>query len=164
MSVTNRSPLRMAGANLSSGNVNTGELNQTRGGGQAASFYSGAVAPGLTCAPGSVATGSDVLIFSGAGRLKSVTPHQQISGVAITFYDGAAAVSGGPLYTSGHKPLGVVPANTFGGGPGETIFGAGPTTYGFGEPPFQSGLIFNSRSGQPGFTVTWIPETNNQPS
>ena len=128
---------------------------------RASAIYSGANAPGLTCAPGAVAVGSDVLLFSGAGRLSTVVMHQVLaSGVAINFYDAVAPISGGPLYTSGHIPMAFIPGNlglgTFASGtaiptspsPGAFIF----------NTPFTKGLCVNSRSGQPGFTVTFSPD------
>jgi hypothetical protein len=157
MSVTTRNPMRMAGANVNSGNVSTGEFNCSFGGGQAATLYSGMAAPALTGAPGAVAGGADVLIFSGAGRLKDVMPHVQLSGIQITFYDSAVPTSGGPFAASGHKIIAVVPANTW--APPGGVFGVGPIQYGF-DMPFQSGLCVASKSGQPGLTVSWFPETN----
>ena len=165
MSVQTRSPLKVLGGNANSGNVNTNEQIITQGGGQAMSIYSGnAVLSGaLTAAycPAGAATGTgyDVLLFSGAGRLKDVFTHQQTSGVAITFYDAGVVSSGGPFAASGTKIVAVVPANTFGGGPAGSLFGAGPSVLGF-DIPFQSGLAVALKSGQPGFTVTFWPEVN----
>ena len=172
MSVTTRSPLRMAGTILNSGGVQDGTFLQSVGGDRAATFYSGAVAPGLTAAPGAVAVGSDVLIFSGAGRLKTILQHQVLqSGGEVVFYDAGAPVSGGPIYASGHKIVGrieptwslaataaTVPASGVGAG---FFLTNQKSLLQVMDLPFQSGLCFNSRSGQPGFSVSWIPETNS---
>ena len=72
MSVPIKNPTVMVGGNRSSGGIQTYEFSHVRGGERCVSFYSGAVAPGLTAAPGSVAVGSDVLVYSGAGRLNSI--------------------------------------------------------------------------------------------
>lgn len=157
MSTTSPRPLRMAGATVNSGTVNTGEVQMTTGGGIAATFYSGMAAPALTGAYGAVAVGSDVLIFSGAGRLKDILTIGTIlslSGVQTTFYDAGAPVSGGPIPASGHRIIGVLPAAF---GVSGQVLGPGPFGY---DIPFNSGLCFNSRSGQLGFTVTYTPETN----
>lgn len=144
----------------------------TQNGFQTATFYSGGVAPGLTAAPGAVSVGSDTLLVSGAGRLDSVLLHQHTaqSGqlLPIVFYDAGAPVSGGPLYASGHKLVGFVPAynNPVSG----AVLSSGnlnPPLPQFGVPiifsmPFQSGLCFNSASGQAGFTVVWTPEPAQQ--
>lgn len=139
----------------------------TWGGFQSATFYSGAVVPGLTGAPGAVATGSDVLVFSGAGRLDTVLVHQHTghSGalLPIVFYDAATAVSGGPIYTSGHKLVAFAPllVNLLSGAlpvSGQNSAYAPPGLPQQVSWPFLSGLCFNSRSGQPGFSVAWTAE------
>lgn len=119
-----------------------------------AAQYSGAVVPVVRTTVPSAAVGSDVFLHSGPGRLHCIIPTGaavlSLSGVPVNVYDGAAAVSGGPLSTSGHVPLGTV------GGP----FGASGQ---FTQPgvavvynvPFNSGLIFNSRSGQSAVTIVW---------
>lgn len=99
---------------------------------------------------------SDQLIYSGQGRLDSVLPHVQTSGVQVVFYDAAVATSGGPFAASGHNILGVLPANTWAGGPGGGVFGAGPVPATF-NTPFFSGLCVATKSGQPGFTATYTP-------
>lgn len=172
MSIPTRSPLRMAGTGLSSGGVGCGEFVVAIGGDRAVTFYSGAVAPGLTGAPAAVAVGSDVLIFSGAGRLKTILQHQVMqSGLAVLFYDAGAPVSGGPIYTSGHKVIGRIEPTWNAAATAATVpasgVGAGFFLNSFKSPlqvvdiPFQSGLCFNSASGQPGFTATYVPETNS---
>ncbi len=159
MSVSTRNPIRMIGGQPFSGGPNTGEFQHVRGGSVAVSFYSGAVAPGVTGGQGAVAVGSDVMIYSGAGRLNSVMPHvQMVSGLAVFFYDGIAAISGGPLAASGHQIIGVIPP-TYGG----SFVSGGAVPAPTGQPinidmPFRNGLCFNSRSGQPGFTLSYTPE------
>src|SRR5690349_10676039 len=125
---------------------------EVQGSFKSAAIFSGQVAPGLNAAPGAVAVGSDVLLQSGQGRLWAVIPHQTVlslSGVAITLYDAAAPVSGGPLYTSGHIPLGGFGAP--GGLSGQVTLANGIINF-VGGVPFSSGLCVNSRSGQVGAT------------
>lgn len=157
MSVTSRSPLRMAGANIHSGSVDTGEFMHVRGGGQAATIYSGAFGPALTGVPGGIVSGGNVLIFSGGGRLNSVLVHQNVlalSGVAISFYDaGVIKLSGVSIAASGAKVLGVVGAA--GGVSGQFNLAQNSITL---DSPFQSGLCVEALSGAPGFTTTWTPE------
>ena len=157
MSTPVRDPNFIGGTPRSSGDVQTGELPYTFGGGRCASIYSGnAVLSGaLVAAYGAAGTGYDVVLYSGPGRLKTIQPHVQISGVAIAFYDAAAVASGGPFAASGVKILGTIPANTWAlpGG----VFATGPAVYQF-DMPFQSGLAVALKSGQPGFTVSWTPE------
>ena len=128
-----------------------------RGGTKTAAQFSGAVAPAVTASVTSV--GSDVCLFSGPGRLISMVPHQNfltLSGVALAVYDSAIPVSGGPIPASGHVPLAVYPAAYGASGQLST---AGQLVEFF--TPFANGLCFNSRSGQPGVTFTWLPETGN---
>ncbi len=132
---------------------------QTFGGTMLMAVNSGQVAPvqtGLFSQGGAAAlVGSDIMFFSGAGRLGGAFLHQYAtSGLPIIFYDAAAPVSGGPVATSGHKIIGILPA-VFSGGT-QTLPGTGGISI-FGTP-FTSGLCVNSRSGQNGFTVTWTPE------
>lgn len=130
----------------------------TQGGTRTAAIYSGGNTPGLGAAPGAVAVGSDVLLFSGRGLLATVTPHIPLtSGVSINFYDAVAPVSGGPLYASGHIPLFSVTGNanqTSASGMGLFPLMASKIDIGM---PFSQGLCVNSRSGQVGFTVTFSP-------
>lgn len=132
---------------------------QVNAGFQAASIYSGQVAPVLTGAPGAVANGSDVLLFSGQGRVSHIIPHASfltLSGVQVNLYDASAPISGGPLATFGHIPLGGLAA---GWGVSGQISPAGtPVVL---NTPFSSGLCINSRSGQPGVTVVWANEAVN---
>ena len=158
MSVATRNPLRLAGAVLHSGGINTGELLYTLGGQITASIYSGALAPSLNAAPGATG-GPDVLFFSGAGRLKGVTLQQTtspLSGPAIFFYDTGVVTSGGPFIASGHKILAVVnPIQVSGAWNAQSI--VGPYVF---DVPFQSGLAVALKSGQPGFSATYTPEVN----
>ena len=146
-------------------------VKQTTGGFYSASIFSGALAPGLGGAPGSVAVGPDVLLYSGAGRLDTVLVHQNTASsgyrLPIVFYDASAPVSGGPVPTSGHRVIAFSPAfiSTSGGVYGATSGSAVGYPITWGMPvqigaPFLSGLCFNSRSGQPGVTVSWTPEAN----
>ncbi len=161
MSVSTRNPLRVLGGAATSGNANTGELQVTRGGVQLSTIYSGIIAaPGLTAAPGAVAAGSDVLLCSGGGRLNSIIPHLvSASGQRLLFYDAVAATSGGPLYTSGHRVIGVLPAATDQNLVNSGVYATpiGPITL---DTPFLSGLCVATRSGCVGFSVAFTPEAN----
>jgi hypothetical protein len=161
MSITSRSPLRVAGANINSGNVFTGEQLITLGGGQRACFFSG-MASGIAAISVSpyagqiVVSGADVLIVSGGGRLKTILPtstYTALSGVAIYFYDAGVVISGGPFPLSGHAIVGVVPGAF---GVSGQIVGQTPIQF---DIPFNSGLCMASKSGQVGVTVTFLPET-----
>lgn len=132
-----------------------GLVGTTRGGTRAATIFSGIIAgANLGAAPGAVNAGSDTLFFSGAGVLNTVVANQALSGAAVTFYDAPAAVSGGPLNTSGHKILAHLPANTIGS---FGVVGGGPLPIAV-NTPFYSGLCAAVRSGCAGFTVTWTPD------
>lgn len=133
----------------------------TAGGFESNAIYSGAVAPAVAQS-GNLAgiVGSDVMLQAGNGRLNRVVPHQGVftlSGPQLTIYDAALPVSGGPLPASGHIPLAVLP------GP----YGVSGQVQPAGTPivldlPFSSGLCLNSRSGQPGYTITWSAEKANR--
>lgn len=126
------------------------------GGQRSASIYSGQVAPVLVGVPGGVAVGSDVMIASGRGRLCQIVPHQSflsLSGVQVNFYDSDSPISGGPIPTSGHDLVGSIAAGW--GVSGQFTPAGYPINI---NMPYQSGLCVNSRSGQPGFTVSWSPE------
>lgn len=156
MSVTTRSPLRMAPAVQVSGWPATNEFAWTRGGMQSATFYSGNIVSGgqlvSYVAFGSVAAGSDLLVFSGAGRLNTIYPLYAQSGTISILYDSHAVASGGPFATSGHRYLGAVPANTHDG-----LANAGPKPIQV-DVPFFSGLCINFRSGVAPFMITYTPE------
>src|SRR5690606_13375968 len=100
--------------------------------------------------------GGQTLIHTGAGRLDKAIPHVQASGVARIYYDSAVATSGGPFAASGHKILGIVPANTWAGGPGGGVFGAGPVGIIF-NTGFTSGLCVTGASGQVGVSASYTP-------
>lgn len=126
------------------------------GGTRRAAQYSGAVAPAIVGTPGVITVGPDVQLASGPGRVISITPHQTVftlSGVVLNLYDGAGPVSGGPVAASGHIPLGGLTAP--GGVSGQVSLAQTPIPLGL---PFFSGLCMNSRSGQPGATITWMPD------
>lgn len=129
----------------------------TRGGQYTADLYSGNVVSGGTAAiaaPGAVVVGSDILVFSGGGRLNTVIPTAAISGVAFTVYDAHAVASGGPFVLSGHRKLFVMPANTI----GQTgLLGGGPVPF-LLDVPFYSGLCVNTRSGMTPATLAYTPE------
>lgn len=167
MANATRIPLRLAGAVVNSGNVNTGEQNQTYGGGQSATIYSGMVS-GVSllgapfAIPNTPAQGADVQFVSGAGRLKDILINGLASGQTCIFYDAPVATSGGPFVASGHKILGQIPAGgaigaVFGNPQGLSVVPGQVIAL---DVPFNSGLCCNLKSGIPGFTVTWTPETN----
>lgn len=144
----------------------------TWGGFNTATQYSGAVAPSTTLG-GALITGSDVMLASGGGRLDQATIFPPFSSglqLHVIFYDAAAPVSGGPIAASGHRVLGYLPDVV------SLVSGQAPVSGNVGATslfdvltgvprqfatPFQSGLCYNSRSGQPGFTVSWTPEAPN---
>ena len=118
----------------------------TQGGTRTFTSFSGAVGP-------------DILIWSGAGRLDAgfVTDSTllALSGQAIVFYDGAA-ISGGPTPGT-HKVVGVLAPSdeqSATGISGAALRGGQVRQFGF---PFFSGLVHSTRSGQPGFSVTFTP-------
>lgn len=129
-----------------------------RGGTQTSSIFSGAVAPGIAaCISGVTVVGSDVCLYSGAGRLNTLLIHQNmLSGnTAIFFYDSAVPVSGGPIALSGHKVVFAFPTGLTLASGNVQQQPSWPVSI---DMPFQSGLCVNSRSGQPGFTAVWTPE------
>lgn len=147
MSTPRRRPTFLAGSPRSSGDVQTGELNWTRGGGRVYTSFSGVIV--------------DTLVYSGGGRLNTLTvfdTYPLASGGGAYFYDGHVATSGGPFSTSGHQILGIIFPYT-----------SGTSTIGtpIGQPipidmPFRSGLIAApfGGSGGPGFTISYTPESN----
>ena len=161
MSVRSKSPLRMAGAVVNSGGLDTGEVNWTNGGTQRFSAFSGGIRnlssggpPPATGAP--AVTADHAVLFSGAGRLNKAQPHVFVSGGAVVFYDSAVVARSGPfLAESGYGILGVIPANTIGMSP-QLGGGIGPIDFGV---PFNSGLCVAFASGAHGFTVTFTPES-----
>lgn len=162
MSVKSRSPLRMAGANTHSGNVNDGRLATTRGGGQRATIWSGGVAPNLSQAFGAVGSGNQVLFWSGAGRLDTVIPHLQMtSGLEVFFYD-AATLAGSGVGISGQGIIGLIPRTHTAGHWSGHVLDPWPARIEVGTP-FYSGLCASCPSGAPGFTVTFTPEVADLP-
>jgi len=166
MGLATRSPLRMAGANVASGCPNTGEVQFTLGGAQRYCVYSGipSGAFALSTPPQAGApafSGADCLIFSGPGRIKDIVLHTQLaSGLPIVFYDTGVVISGGPIAASGHPIVAVAPGTWAGGTPGSgTPILWNGTPYGY-DIPFNSGLAVAVKSGQPGFTCVFTPETN----
>jgi len=149
MSVTTRNPLRTAGANLNSGNVNTGQLPNTQGGGRNYSAGSGVAV--------------DTLIFSGAGRLDVVVQTTQLaSGRGVVFYDGNIATSGGPFTTSGHVVLAVIQPTFSPAVWSGTVPRADWSDPRYPAAPFFSGLIAAPKpdSGTCSFALSFTPETN----
>lgn len=174
MSLSTRSPTRVAGGNYNSGAPYTGEQTLTLGGDFKATIWSGMVsgvslagAPGAVCGV-NTAGGADVLFFSGAGRLKDVLVFNTYAGIVsggpVVFYDSPTPTSGGPFAASGHKIIGIIPAG-LGFGPGGSS-GFAQVVNGqvlAFDMPFNSGLCANLKSGAPGFTVTYDPESIPQP-
>jgi len=144
MSEPIRRPQFVAGTPRKSGDLQTGEILVNRGGMETFTNFSG------------TAAGNDVAITSGAGRLHDVLQHvQMISGQSVLIYDGAVATSGGPFSASGHKVLAVIPSTYRGGavsGVAATEWDARPIVI---DRPFYSGLIAATRSGTPGFSVSF---------
>jgi hypothetical protein len=161
--------LYMAGANLSSGSIQTGEMTFVRCGGRAFSIFSGALFSGTSI--GVAGQGiyllnntGEALLYSGAGRLNSILLHTQMqSGLAAFFYDSAAPVSGGPAASGlNAKIVGIIPP-TF--SPAQ-VSGNAPWSFQGAtnnlDIPFQSGLCVSLKSGVPGFTITINTEVDYQ--
>lgn len=149
-----RYPSIIAGTTLESGTPNTGQIPYTLGGTHTSTKLSGTA-------------GGDANFWPGAGRLDSVCifPPASVavgpvaSGISLTFYDSVAAVSGGPLATSGHKVIAVISPATDNQlaspawNSGLPIIGK---TVQLGYV-FTSGLCYVSTSGQLGFSVSFTP-------
>jgi hypothetical protein len=176
MSTPVKAPHVIAGTPRSSGDVQTGEIPFTRGGGRTATVYSGAIAMGVTAAPGALVSGGSILVFSGAGRLNSFTAlwpagvalagngeNACVSGQPIVAYD-AATLAGSGLHTDG-KIATLGAKILFSWCPPKQL-ASGVTNESFAQRylpqpldvPFQSGLCVLAMSGSPGFTVTFTPE------
>jgi len=163
MSVPIKEPTYLAGSPRASGDIQTGEIPFTRGGGRTSCVFSGSLLTNtaLTAAPGAVQSGGQILLFSGAGRLNNVLVHQFLtSGQPVWFYDaGTITVSG--ISVSGQKIIHLIPNNF----PAALAVASGNTqtvvnwnwTYQV-DMPFQSGLCVAAASGAPGFTVSFTPE------
>ncbi len=168
MSLATRRPLRMAGALAASGFTDTGEVNFTQGGQRTVTVWSGGLAPAMRGIPGGAASGNNITVFSGAGRLHKIMPHLQMqSGVQAWFYDSdlPARSGAGPVVSllaeSGARVLGIIPVTHRLG----DIAGF-QSGYGFSTPwqdvitveaPFTSGLYVSAASGCPGFSFTYTP-------
>ena len=148
MSLQTRNPVRMAGACVNSGSVNTGEVAMTRGGGQTYTSFSGVIA--------------DVLILAGGGRLNSTLVYNTIvSGQGVIFYDSAVATSGGPFSTSGHKVVGFIPPVWHQAASGVVSVAATPGVVNQVDMPFANGLVARAvASGSVSFSVSYTPETS----
>ena len=158
MSFRTRRPVRMAGAVVTSGSIDTGELRTTRGGERRFTAFSGGILPLGSGNPAPVAQTADhAILWSGAGRLLMAFPLQAISGVALHFYDSAGVARSGPgtFQESGYAVLGVIPPNTWNNNGGTLLGIQSPLWF---DMPFYSGLAVAGTSGIPGFTVTWSPE------
>lgn len=142
-------PCVVTGTPRSSGDVQTGEIATTHGGGRTFMRLSGLI-------------GGDALIQSGAGRLNSILVLNNLtSGQSVLFYDSATATSGGPFATSGHRVVGIIPPVWREGASGVINANSAPGISLFPEMPFQSGLcVAIVASGGPGFTVSYTVETN----
>lgn len=152
-------PDNLVGSILTSGDPNTGQLMQSYGGSKTVTRNSGVVGP-------------DINLWVGGGRLDTLHIHwpnsasgfttnaAYASGLPVTFYDSAVAVSGGPLPTSGHKILlKIAPyePNLLGTATIQSGLlgqGRGPMQIG---TVFTSGLCVTTASGIPGWTATFTP-------
>jgi hypothetical protein len=137
----------------------------TFGGFQTISIFSGGSSSTLSGSAIGAISG-DLLLVSGPGRLDFIQPHQAVSGAGPTlFYDSAVAANGvtggGPVAASGHKVVGVLPANTWASANASGAIGVIAPPYQF-SMPFQSGLCVALRSGSCGYTISWTPEPGNQ--
>jgi len=139
--------MRMAGANVHSGNLYDGAVAWNRGGLQTYSALSG--------------VNSTTIIFSGGGRLNSILVTTNInSGAPVYFVDAVpVATSGMPLVNSGHKVVGVIPPVWAVGGSGNLLTGSQPGAPQTVDIVFFSGLIAcPAASGTAAFTVCYTPE------
>lgn len=149
MSIPVVNPHIIAGSPRSSGDIQTGEIPWTRGGGRVVSV-SGTFSGNPD---GSVGLASGI-----AGRLANVVLHNtpgnpwSQSGIVVQFYDAALPVSGAPLQASGHKLLAVLNGPV---GHSGQLSQTGKFEI---DMPFQSGLFARAASGAPGFTVSITPE------
>lgn len=177
MSTPFQKPHFEAGTPLNSGDVQTGEIAFTRGGGRSACVFSGAIAMGVAaCNSGALSSGGSVRLTTGAGRLNSFTALWPagaalaangeggcVSGQPIVVYDSAITARSG-VYTdstiaeSGRKILYTwAPAKGIASGLNLLLNGQyDPRPL---DIPFQSGLCVMALSGAPGFSISWTPET-----
>lgn len=146
MSQPTAKPCFIAGTPVSSGNVQTGEINTTTGGARSKSYLSG--------------IGVDTLIVSGAGRLNNVVVLTQItSGHMVSFFDESVATSG--AIVAGANCIYQIPPpwNVAGSGLVNPAGLAGSVTN--VGMPFSSGLVVAPvGSGTCGFAFSWTPEVS----
>ena len=162
MGAITQSPLRLAGANLSSGAPNTGEMPFIRGGAQTFCVYSGynsgTILSVVSPRGGAVGVSGDILVCSGAGRLNSISINLPLtSGIPCYCYDAVAAKSGGPL--SGMNIIGLVPGMIWLPGASGVALNWSPAPI-LIDTPFYSGLCVSIKSGMAPFTLTFTPESN----
>lgn len=161
MAVLTKNPLRMVGGCINSGNINTGEVQTVRGGGQKCGVWSGSLSVGTAVGFNVVnSSGGQVLLVSGQGRLNSILPHINMqSGQPVYFYDAVAIVQSGTT-VSGQIILASIPATYQGswnsGYPQVLVNNGQPFNV---DAPFFSGLCASILSGAPGFTVSYTPDT-----
>lgn len=149
MSFRTRKPVRMAGALIQSGNVDTGAVVMEKAGSRVYTSFSGVAV--------------DTSIHAGQGKLNQAFYFTQIaSGRGVIFYDGHAVTSGGPFSASGHKVLGILPMHAadayFSGVERNPISYPGVVNqYDF---PYYSGLIAAplAGSGNASFSVSYSPD------
>lgn len=145
-------PTVLVGSTIESGVPNTGQSLWTQGGTRVHTVYSGTA-------------GGDANIWVGGGRVDAAffvdSVLLALSGQPVVFYDAAAAVSGGPLFASGHKVVGVLaPAGEQASTAisGAALRGGIVRQLGFS---FSSGLCHTGRSGGAGFSVSYTPVVSN---
>lgn len=150
MSTPKTKPCFVAGTPRNSGDVQTGEIATTQGGGRVYTSFSGLV-------------GGDALIYTGAGRLNQILVTANLtSGKTVVFYDSAVATSGGPFSASGHKVVGVIGPVWHPGASGVINPYSQPGGALGAGLPFQSGLCAGCiASGTPSFSVSYTPEVND---
>ena len=141
-------PVILAGTTLMSGDANTGQQLFTQGGTRTHTIFSGTA-------------GGDAAIFVGAGRLDAAFFHPgaqlALSGQSVMFYDAASPYSGGPIPASGQTKVVGVLATVAASRPaasGDVFQGGVVQQFGFA---FTSGLCFQGRSGQFGWSASYTP-------
>lgn len=179
MGYRTRNPHRMAGAVISSGYLDTGEVTMTRGGQRVATALSGSIA-GMSGRGIPITSGGHGFVFSGQGRLNTfmaLRPTNLLSGVTaaaaftsilsgqpIIVYDAvmtqrSGIINDGTLVESGARPIyHWFPPVSYSG---QTVERANIESY-FQpialDQPYYSGLAVCALSGAPGFTLTYTPE------
>lgn len=153
----------MVGGTINSGNVNTGEIQTIRGGGQKCGLWSGTLTAGGNGVVGFNivnASGGHAQLVSGPGRLNSIQPYVLTSGSPVFFYDAQSITLSG-VSVSGQNILATIPSAW------QASFASGntPSVMFAGQPfnvdiPFFSGLCVSCPpAGGTGFTVTYTPDT-----